>query len=312
MAIRKPLVSISGATSELPPGDTVEGVVLTTTLTAGSGLSGGGSLSTNQRLDLSLAPNPSGIILVGNNLGLDGVAQRTADTALSSGNAALAVAVPALASGNAALSRAGGTMTGPIIFAAGQQINTAVNISGGISGAVAYQSAPSTTAFLSPGASGQVLTTAGSNTPPVWATPAGGKILQAYSVTYNTNTSTSSTSFVNTPLSLTVTPASLSSRFLLITSFGAYTNSGGQLGLFTFFKNGTNLVTNAGLTFIAGPYYGSYSVSYNYIDSPTTTSPVTYSVAYRSASASYTTFLNYEGYYGNVGTAVLTILEIAS
>lgn len=90
MVLRKPLVSISGFTSELPPGDTVDGVVLSTTLTAGSGLLGGGPLSSNQRLDVGLASNPSGLILVGNNLGLDGVAQRTSDTALASGNAALA------------------------------------------------------------------------------------------------------------------------------------------------------------------------------------------------------------------------------
>lgn len=74
MATRKPLVVVSGVLSELPPGDNVEGVVLTTTLTAGSGLSGGGLLSTNQRVDVSIAPNPSGLILVGNSLGIDGAA----------------------------------------------------------------------------------------------------------------------------------------------------------------------------------------------------------------------------------------------
>lgn len=106
MVLRKPLVSISGFTSELPPGDTIEGVVLSATLTAGSGLLGGGSLSSNQRIDVGLASNPSGLILVGNNLGLDGVAQRTSDTALASGNAALSSAATAQASGNAALSSA--------------------------------------------------------------------------------------------------------------------------------------------------------------------------------------------------------------
>ena len=113
MAIRKPLVVISGSTSELPPGDTVEGVVLTTTLTAGSGLSGGGSLSSNQRVDVSLAAAPSGLIFVGNRLGIDGAAQASGNAALSSaataqasGNAALNSATTAQASGNAALSSA--------------------------------------------------------------------------------------------------------------------------------------------------------------------------------------------------------------
>lgn len=104
MVQRKPLVTISGVTSELPPGDTVEGVILTTTLTAGSGLLGGGSLQTNQRIDVGIASNPSGLILVGNNLGIDGVAQRTAEQAFVSGNVALA-------SGNAALAILGSGVT---------------------------------------------------------------------------------------------------------------------------------------------------------------------------------------------------------
>lgn len=142
MVSRRPLVLASGLLSELPPGDTVVGADVTVgTLTAGSGLSGGGNLSSNQRVDVSLVANPSGIIFVGNQLGLDGAAQRTADTALSSGNAALSLGSIALASGNAGLSLAstalasgnaaltsadtklplsGGIMTGSITFVAGQ------------------------------------------------------------------------------------------------------------------------------------------------------------------------------------------------
>jgi hypothetical protein len=92
----------------------------------------------------------------------------SAATAQASGNAAQFTANTALVSGNAALSRAGGTMTGQIVFAAGQQITTSVNLSGGVSGAVPYQSAPGTTAFLSPGTSGQLLTTQGADQAPAW------------------------------------------------------------------------------------------------------------------------------------------------
>ena len=73
MVTRRPLVLASGLLSELPPGDTIVGASVGT-LTAGSGLSGGGDLTTNQRVDISLAPNPSGLIFVGDALGLDGVA----------------------------------------------------------------------------------------------------------------------------------------------------------------------------------------------------------------------------------------------
>lgn len=89
MTTRKPLVFVSGSLSELPPGDQISGFAVTT-LTAGSGLVGGGSLDGSPvRVDLSLASAPSGLIFVGDALGIDGVAQTTANTALASGNAAL-------------------------------------------------------------------------------------------------------------------------------------------------------------------------------------------------------------------------------
>lgn len=89
MTSRRPLVLISGAFSELPQGDTVFGA------------------------SVALAASPSGLILVGSDLGIDGVAlvsgaaaQVTANTALVSGNAALVDSATALASGNAGIETA--------------------------------------------------------------------------------------------------------------------------------------------------------------------------------------------------------------
>ena len=81
MADRQPIVLVSGAFAELPPGDGIIGASVT------------------------LISNPSGLYTLGGELGYDG----TAITALASGNAALSVAVAeegALASGNAALADA--------------------------------------------------------------------------------------------------------------------------------------------------------------------------------------------------------------
>jgi hypothetical protein len=120
MAEKLPLVYVDGGLSQLPPGDFIDGVQLGT-LTAGSGLVGGGDLNTgNKRLDVGLAPNASGVIFVGDAIGLDGVAQAAATAALASGDAGLALgstalssgvvaqgeAATALASGNAALEAA--------------------------------------------------------------------------------------------------------------------------------------------------------------------------------------------------------------
>ena len=83
MAARKPLVIVSGLFSELPVGD----------------------------ITVELAAAPSGLIYVGNKLGIDGSAQisgnagiSAAVTAQASGNAALVNAATAQASGNAGIS----------------------------------------------------------------------------------------------------------------------------------------------------------------------------------------------------------------
>jgi hypothetical protein len=103
MATRRPLVLNDGLVSELLDGDTVRAGTSTTEVVAGSGLTGGGSVSSNPELDLALAPNPSGIIYVGDALGIDGAAGVTADIALASGSAAAVLASNALASGNNSL-----------------------------------------------------------------------------------------------------------------------------------------------------------------------------------------------------------------
>ncbi len=107
MVARRPVVSISGLRTELPPGDTLIGAS-PGTLIAGSGLddSGGGNLGEDVEIDVSIAPNPSGLIFVGNKLGDDGVALRLGEAALASGNQAIGVASTALASGNASIALA--------------------------------------------------------------------------------------------------------------------------------------------------------------------------------------------------------------
>lgn len=83
MTQRRPLVLVSGTFSELPQGDTVVGSAVT------------------------LTASPSGLILVGTDLGIDGVAIVSGQAAQTTANAALASGTAALASGNAALVNAG-------------------------------------------------------------------------------------------------------------------------------------------------------------------------------------------------------------
>ena len=129
MAEKLPLIYIDGALSQLPPGVQVEGGELGN-LIPGSGLVGGGDLQTgNKRLDVALASNPSGVIFVGDTIGMDGADIVTADVALSSGNAALVDAVPALASGvagladaNTALASGNAALTAAVDFAGSSSV----------------------------------------------------------------------------------------------------------------------------------------------------------------------------------------------
>ena len=122
MVSRRPLVIKNGFISELLAGDSVRTSDEASLLVAGSGLVGGGDASSDITLQVGAADAASGVIYVGNSIGLDGSDIVQADTAyasgtaaqivssvvLSSGNAALATANTALASGNAALALAAG------------------------------------------------------------------------------------------------------------------------------------------------------------------------------------------------------------
>lgn len=89
MASYRPLVLISGVINQLPPNDGVIGGELT----AGSGLSGGGIVQAGSRIDVDLAPNPSGLIFVNGALGIDGHAQASGNAALFLANQAYQYAV---------------------------------------------------------------------------------------------------------------------------------------------------------------------------------------------------------------------------
>ena len=68
MVQRRPLVLVSGAPSQLPPGDTL--LVPSGTyseVVAGSGLVGGGNIANNIRLDVAIAASSSGLVFTSDN-----------------------------------------------------------------------------------------------------------------------------------------------------------------------------------------------------------------------------------------------------
>jgi hypothetical protein len=108
MATRKPLVIISGISSELPPGDLVPGIDTAAQASGNAALVAAENALASGNLGIAdaavaLASGNAALIVGESALASGNAALADAATALASGNAALVVGVDALASGNAAL-----------------------------------------------------------------------------------------------------------------------------------------------------------------------------------------------------------------
>ena len=120
----------------------------------------------------------------------------------------------------------------------------------------------------------------------------GGKVLQVVSDTLTSEYTTGSSSFNDTGLTLNITPSATSSKILLMMSGTAYVNTSGNSIIFTFLRGSTNLATGdssgaygfARLQSNAGNLLAVQSPMH--IDSPSSTSQLTYKVQGRLESAS--------------------------
>ena len=134
-----------------------------------------------------------------------------------------------------------------------------------------------------------------------------GRILQVVSATYSTQVSTTSATFVSTPLTASITPTSSTSKVLIIVAGnGGSTTVGGSV-FYTIAKGTTNLLTNNGGSYLyngAGAGYGV--VSMQYLDSPATTSSTSYTVYFRADGGATAYFC----LGSNIN--VITLMEIAA
>ena len=142
-----------------------------------------------------------------------------------------------------------------------------------------------------------------------------GKVLQAVTATDTTNRSTTSTSFVtgSNTLSVDITPSATSSKILVILngSCGINTQTG-HSNRITVYRDSTNLgEANGFVNFnsyaassTSGYVNGGWAISV--LDSPSSTSELTYQMYFRSESSSYTATIN------NTTKGSITALEIGA
>ena len=152
-----------------------------------------------------------------------------------------------------------------------------------------------------------------------WVDAAPGKILQVVSQDRSTSTTTTSSSFVTSELTATITPTSTSSRvFITYHAFSQVTGSSSQA--FTTIFRGTVSDTNLGngnegltqarstaSTSNADVTLGAMHAA-NIVDSPNTTSAQTYTLAFRRVAGGSGGSL---ALFSGGGKGVLTLMEVA-
>jgi hypothetical protein len=137
-------------------------------------------------------------------------------------------------------------------------------------------------------------------------------VLQVVQGTVASSTSTASTSFVYAGLTASITPSSASNKVLIITSItSAYLATSGQSINFTVYRNGSNIApSGSGLQQNLIQLYSTASatqsnLSNSILDSPATTSAITYSIYFAVNTAT--------GYYNaNNQTSYIQLLEISA
>jgi len=188
---------------------------------------------------------------------------------------------------------------------------TLAKMAGGTDGNIISFDASGDPVAIATGNDGQVLTSTGAGSPPAFeAIPGGGKILQVIYASTTAEKVVSSATFVDTGLTAAITPSASNSKVLVIceiSSIGKASSNTrvvlklfkGSSALITFAQevgetgdNSTNKVGNSGCT---------------YLDSPNSTSELTYKVQMNSGAGS-----SYGQTGGSGGASTMTLMEVGA
>ena len=171
------------------------------------------------------------------------------------------------------------------------------------------QAIAGTTVLTLPTTSGTILTTGSSGQSIPKAALPTGSVLQVVQGTTTTQVSTTGITLVDTGLTATITPTSASSKILVLveqSSCGKENNERIKLVLLRNSSQICNIVELAGYTnSTATNNIGSISTSY--LDSPATTSAITYKTQLSSINGVGSVYVQW-----NPSTSTITLMEIAA
>ena len=158
--------------------------------------------------------------------------------------------------------------------------------------------AVSTINGASAGSSGTILTT---------TSPKAGNVIQVVTATYSTEISNSTATYSDAGLSTSITPSSSSSKILILCSQGMFKSTASGGIYMQVLRDSTSILVNGRLGITDSAGVGGFVLwSCNYLDSPSTTSAITYKTQFKNINTTGTAYVNIDG-----STAQITLLEIA-
>ena len=184
---------------------------------------------------------------------------------------------------------------------------------------------PATGTALQIGDSGDTITIPSGATLTNSGTATGfGKVLQVVQAVKTDGASTTSESYVTTGLEVSITPSATSSKVLVIAnpvlSGGSVSNVTSQLwrdstAIILGDTSGSKNRASSGWLYVYSAYQGT-AIPVVYLDSPSSTSAITYKIVYKSNSSSYSAYINEseisaDNSYYSRGASTITAMEIA-
>jgi hypothetical protein len=133
-----------------------------------------------------------------------------------------------------------------------------------------------------------------------------GRIIQTVQTNNGTQSSTTGGSYSATGFTASITPTSVSSKILVLLYAPLWQTSGyGGNAFLTLYRNGAAFISSGtDIIVLSAPGQNMYgSVSFNYLDSPATTSTIVYQPYIKADTGGIT-------YFNGTAAATLTLLEI--
>jgi hypothetical protein len=139
-----------------------------------------------------------------------------------------------------------------------------------------------------------------------------GSVLQTVNGTYTGQTNTSSTSFVDTGLTATITPTSTTSKILVLVSQIGLQKNGADIRVrIQLVRNGTAISQIESEALYTGTTAGSeMATSTSYLDSPASNAALTYKTQICIGSGTGTVYWCTVGGGSATGVATITLMEI--